>query len=489
MINTPQISVSLKQLTIDTIRSNNVGVEHAFFKMQVYGNVIRYISSGDFINAIKEALSIGSLIYLKEAFTKSNYSKIVYWREGLLYWACLGGYPKLIKYIINEDAAIDWNRGLLAACKSSKIDAAKILLESHSKHILDEGNEDYWGDIVVEICENGFIDIVELILIYFKDELNFELGLQTACEFGHIDVVKLMLDLLRNKDVYEYEQCFSDAFTISASNGHINIINLLIREGGKIDDLDPDDLYYACICGNNDIVELFISNGINNFDVGLKGACEGGHKEISNLMINKGASFFDDCIVSAATGGNVEIFRSILDLSNSKDINKYKNYLHESLIEASTCGHMNIIKLLIQEGVEINKLSPSFLGNACKSGNKDIVELFIANGVNDFDSGLVSACYENQEEIAKLMIEKGATNFNNALLSVRSVKIAELIIKAGANNLNDALLNAAYSSYFELFKFYIEKGANNIDTVLEKVNKFERCSLLIKYIEDVHKQQ
>ncbi len=39
-----------------------------------------------------------------------------------------------------------------------------------------------------------------------------------------------------------------------------------------------------------ELVELMLQKGANNWNFGLYGACRGGHKELAELMIQKGAN-------------------------------------------------------------------------------------------------------------------------------------------------------------------------------------------------------
>ena len=50
-----------------------------------------------------------------------------------------------------------------------------------------------------------------------------------------------------------------------------------------------------------------------------------------------------------------------------------------------------------------------------KGGNKEIVEMMIEKGADDWNEGLIIACYEGNKEIVELMIEKGADNWNRGL--------------------------------------------------------------------------
>jgi len=55
------------------------------------------------------------------------------------------------------------------------------------------------------------------------------------------------------------------------------------------------------------------------------------------------------------------------------------------------------------------------LMEACKRGDKDLVEWMIESGANNWHWGLNGACQSGHRDLADLMIQKGATNFNEGL--------------------------------------------------------------------------
>ena len=70
-------------------------------------------------------------------------------------------------------------------------------------------------------------------------------------------------------------------------------------------------------------------------------------------------------------------------------------------------GNKEIVELMIEKGAnDWNKA----LRNACKGGKKEIVELMIEKGANDWNWGLRGACEGGNKEIAKIMKHKGGNN-------------------------------------------------------------------------------
>ena len=77
-----------------------------------------------------------------------------------------------------------------------------------------------------------------------------------------------------------------------------------------------------------------------------------------------------------------------------------------------------------------------------RSGHKELVELMISKGADNWNDGLAGACQGGHTEIVKLMIKKGATNWNGGLY--RACKgchkeLIELMIIKGANDFSYAL--------------------------------------------------
>ncbi len=79
---------------------------------------------------------------------------------------------------------------------------------------------------------------------------------------------------------------------IACKNGDIKTLELLFRKGFK--DYEKG-LGYACILGNKEVAELFLSkmnNNLQNYNTGLLSSCVGGNIEIVKWMISKGADDF-----------------------------------------------------------------------------------------------------------------------------------------------------------------------------------------------------
>ncbi|SVD40246.1 uncharacterized protein METZ01_LOCUS393100, partial [marine metagenome] len=174
--------------------------------------------------------------------------------------------------------------------------------------------------------------------------------------------------------------------------------------------------------------------------------------------------------------------------------NSYDSRDRTALGLATRKGHIEIVKLLIDEGADVNvKYNGGFtpLQDALlKRGNDDIVELLVEKGANvnvqsdRCSSPLMLALWEHfSEHIIELLIVKGADVNANAvsfpILNIAAIwpseKIAKLMLTKGAD-LNAVkpgnttpLMHAAINNKTDRVRLFLSSGANvNAWTRLKK---------------------
>ncbi len=159
--------------------------------------------------------------------------------------------------------------------------------------------------------------------------------------------------------------------------------------------------------------------------------------------------------------------------------------LNEGLYAACSYGYKDIAELLIDKGADDFDIG---LNYACEKGYMELVKLMIDKGaasgpkslgdeVTAWNIGLNYACYGRHKDIIKLMIDKGATDFNggmNRACSNGYKDIIELMISYGAKRFDDGLFHACLSKQKEIALLMIENGAD--------INK---CSIKLN-LEDVY---
>jgi ankyrin repeat protein len=292
---------------------------------------------------------------------------------------------------------------------------------SHKKYIKEYALEG--------ACRSNNLKQVEKLL---SKDLNLNNGLIGACNGGHIDLAKKMIDygaddfdialtrscicgneelinFFLSKPIKDINTVFFDFIVSSYKKKHIidvNIVQLLINAG--VNNFN-NTLCYGVDINNEYIVDLMLQLGADDFSNGLEYACKNNNEKLIDFFIEKKASI-DFGFYGACKGGQLELAKKIYNNNLIED-------LDEGLFLACEYGHINIIGFLIEKGIDIEGINYSLAG-ACKGNNLEIVELMIKYGANNFDYGLLTACEENNVTMAKLMIIKGADNFEEVIDSV-----------------------------------------------------------------------
>ncbi len=147
----------------------------------------------------------------------------------------------------------------------------------------------------------------------------------------------------------------------------------------------------------------------------------------------------------------------------------------EDFLNACYLGDIQTIKLLIKNGNHADRNKA--LSFTCAAGYKEVVELLIEKGANDFNWGLRNACYGGYIDLVKLMIEKGADNWNQGLSNAcysGNKEIVELMISKGADFFTNGLYNACSKNHKELVLFLLLKHVN-----------IDHCSIKLDF-EDIY---
>lgn len=226
-----------------------------------------------------------------------------------------------------------------------------------------------------------------------------------------------------------------------------------------------EQLFYSCMHGLRNILNLLIEHGANDWDSGLRGACAGGHLDLVKLMINKGATFIDNGFALACEHGHLEIVEMLFGLVyNIND--SFNICLNLGLYAASIGGHINIVDMMLARGATnlndalylacesdhlniINLLISKGANNlirACRFGNIDIVKIMFSHGAEDIETGLSHACFHGYIDIVKfLCLHSEDIILTNGLLMYMACKrgdldILKFLISIGGTVVKNSLL-------------------------------------------------
>lgn len=267
--------------------------------------------------------------------------------------------------------------------------------------------------------------------------------------------------------------------------------SILNQEIGRIRMMEDEDLIYI-----NEEFEEFIGLRIGSYRISREGtrinaydgkllniqfidACSGGHLIIVQNLLEKTEQLMNDMnhenmvnnlMLEDDDSFNIEQFLNH-GISNACLECQFCDNSHE--LNAQSCGHMHVVKFLIDKINSINKIVDwkRCLEAACEGENMNIIQLMIEEITNTqvdnpdvvayWNWGLRGACNIGNLEIVKLMISKGADNWNDGLCWCSNLEIAKFMIEKGADNFNDGLQYACLDGSIEIIKLMIEKGAND----------------------------
>lgn len=220
-----------------------------------------------------------------------------------------------------------------------------------------------------------------------------------------------------------------------AEGGSYEMVAKLIERGVDVDaetsalplpimfnDVGTTALYAAVEMGDYEIAKLLFENGA---DINLSRAADSplnlaimrNRPRILQLFLEADGIDYEvngQRLQTAAKTVDIEIFKLLFEA----DIPIYRADLSESLQYAASTGRLELIKLLLTEGADVNQLpgsrSPSALHRAVRENHLNVAEFLINTGanVNAISRGqhtpLHRAVMQNHLEMAELLIKHGA---------------------------------------------------------------------------------
>jgi len=182
----------------------------------------------------------------------------------------------------------------------------------------------------------------------------------------------------------------------------------------------------------------------------LKGACRGGHYNfVRHLFDERKGWYFGSTLRDAARSGNEELVTLILDhhICGTE--------LSMGLKGACRRGHRNIVDLLIKRGA--NDWDQGLYG-ACRGGQLDLAYLMLRKGAKDVNLGMNGACSGGHEGLGLLMIHHGADQWDrgfNCACAHGHLKLAEWMVARGAGNYGKGLSSACGGGHWAVMDYIL----------------------------------
>ncbi|KAJ7291257.1 ankyrin repeat-containing domain protein [Mycena rebaudengoi] len=345
-----------------------------------------------------------------------------------------------------ESEPCPWNYPSWPTAPSPLWVAAAVNLQEVVQYLLDGGVSPDSGQILDDspLCAASFYGhrhITELLLEAGAN-INVDGGLacsalEAASDGGHIDIVHLLLE--KGGDI---QAGHNGALRKASGGGHANVLQVLFEKGANVDAGHGEDnpLKAASQNGHIDIVHLLFENGadvhIGN-DSALRAASESGHTEVVQVLLRKGAN-------TNVTSGNGE---SLLITMSTK------SYIHPR--------HVDIVRLLLENGADVNAGNNGALQAASKRGYTEIVQLLLKNADEHTSSALEAAA--SWDGSLSIYLEASEDERNMVEAATRRLTHIRFLLDSGADvhvRNNGALREAAKRGHTEVVQLLLENGAN-----------------------------
>lgn len=292
------------------------------------------------------------------------------------------GNLQMVKYLLSLGADIraqskDGDTALLKAIRSKNYEVTEYLIKSGA--VLKD-------NVLNVASSNGNLDIIKLIISngYSLNNESLNLAFASALEYKHFEVAKYLLDKgadpnKENNTITPLEE--------SCLEGNLEAVKFLIDNGASIDGrrVLGRPLNNAAENGNTEVVEYLIKKGANvnivsnnnNENTALRSAISGGYFDIVKLLVENGADLeYKYPILNAAAAGSKNILEYLIQKGANVNVQNENGYT--ALMNAASHGYIDNIKVLLKYKADAslkNKEGHTALDMAKEKKNKDIIKI------------------------------------------------------------------------------------------------------------------
>ena len=339
-----------------------------------------------------------------------------------LFKAMEAGHPEIVKLLLSLGADPEAAGGLVTqAVAKGDLEMVKLLLTQGVD--LNAGD----GPLpLLAAMESGNQAMFEFLLAQGADpnmaDGNGVIPLVTAAEKGNLDQLRLLLAKGAKVDAAPTTRT---ALMQAAANNHLEAVKLLIEAGADLDarDKEGETALTLTVFINRDgqVARYLLEKGANP-----------GFRTTSNQT----------ALMTAASQGNVEMVRLLAKRAGTAEKS-------EALSRAVRAEYFEIIKLLREQGAEVNLKEQNPLQVAVDTGNLEIATWLLGQGAdpNYRNSEGISVLatglgWSMKPELVRLLLEKGASpktadneGVTPLMLAVErgNLEVVQLLVQKGAD--------------------------------------------------------
>ena len=361
-----------------------------------------------------------------------------------LYVASEQGHMKIVEILLSRGANVNLGaKPLIAAARCGFLHCVQLLLD---KGALINATQSKGKTAFYEACEKRKYPVVDLLLSRGANPCTVPAGMDTpfailanSTQFANYEhCVNILKNMFAKHASMLKDGNFEASCRLACQLGLREMTMRLVAKetNNNIQKYDGFALYYSAKNNWPEVLEKLLDRGLSVDSVmtsggktALAGACEGSQRHIIKMLLQKGAdpdigrrsgynldSELKTPLDIAASKGDVLILTMLLD--NCTDVHtRNVSNIHSAMNAASKNGHTDVVRLLLQEGLEVRD---SELDVACLNGHLEVVELLLKCGacVNHMlpldDSQIVStsslhqAARQGFAKIVAVLLQAGA---------------------------------------------------------------------------------
>lgn len=198
--------------------------------------------------------------------------------------------------------------------------------------------------------------------------------------------------------------------------------------------------------------------------------------------------FIPDLMEYAVIQGRIEIVRYFLDNTN------YDMY-EDALIDAAKAGHVRILELFVERGVNLYESSGDLLKQAAMRGRLDVVRYLVTtNPYIDVEAALYQAAYSGHVDVIRYLVDQrlGILNIDYRgqrtlyyAIDGRHMDVIRYLVEEHHVPVNDALHNAVDNGYLDGVLYLLNKyDGNELDSLLSIASMMDNNGIMVDALLD-----